>query len=76
MKRANIFFLIINLRGFNLDKAANNSILTTGGSSWTCSQPTGGDDGGEIRKALSFSGGCKDVLEFFNFIGLILSKKK
>lgn len=58
-----------------MDKAAINSILITGGSSRTCSQPTGGDDGGEIRKALSFSGGCKDVLEFLNFIGLILNKK-
>jgi hypothetical protein len=59
-----------------LDNAAKSSRLTTGGSSGTCSQPTGGDDGGDIRKALSFSGGCKVALEFFNFIGLNLNMNK
>jgi hypothetical protein len=28
-----------------------------GGSSWTCSHPTGGEPGGEIRKFLDVSGG-------------------
>jgi len=40
----------IKLRGFNLvDRVAIRSKLTTGGSSITCSHPTGGDAGGDMR---------------------------
>jgi hypothetical protein len=42
----------------------------TGGSSKFCSQPIGGDDGGEIRNVFVFLGGSKYGLVFFSLIGL------
>ena len=60
------------LRGFNLaDNTAIRSRLTTGGSSNSCSHPTGGEDGGDIRKFLSLLGASKKGREFLSFIGLV-----
>ena len=50
--------------GCNCAMAANRSKSTTGGSSNFCSHPTGGLDGGDIRKSFSGSGGRKCVSEF------------
>lgn len=53
--------LFNSLQGLSLvDKVAKSSRLTTGGSSSTCSQPTGGEDGGDIRKVFSFFGASRN----------------
>lgn len=57
------------LRGSSLERATRRSRFTTGGSSRCCSHPTGGDDGGEMRKVFSFLGGSRNGLVFFSFMG-------
>lgn len=61
------------LLGFIWDIAASKSKLTTGGSSNSCSQPTGGEAGGEIKNNLSLCGASKCFRVFFNLIGFFLS---
>lgn len=61
------------LRGSSLERATSRSRLTTGASSRCCSQSTGGDAGGEIRKVLSFLGGSKNARVFFSFMGFDFS---